>query len=101
MARGGNRPGSGRPATPRPDRRIGIEHASRMIEALNRKKSSKDSIEVRGWRDLWEAKDLRIRLDTRKFLYDKRDGKAVQPIESGSDVQSEIHIHNHIERPKR
>jgi hypothetical protein len=78
-----------------------MEHAARMIIALNQKKSPRDSIEVKGWRELWEASDLRIRLDTRKFLYDKRDGKAVQPIEGASDAPSEIHIHNHIERPKR
>jgi hypothetical protein len=30
---------------------------------------------------LSEAQDLRIRLDVRKYLYDKRDGKAKQPIE--------------------
>jgi len=54
--------------------------AKRLLEALNRAAAPADSFEVAQWRLLSEAQDLRIRLDVRKYLYDKRDGKAAQPI---------------------
>ncbi|HLZ90207.1 MAG TPA: hypothetical protein VKQ28_00730 [Candidatus Acidoferrum sp.] len=57
------------------------EAAGRILENLNRAADAKDSYEVQQWRLLAEAQDLRIRLDARKWLYDKRDGKATQPVE--------------------
>ncbi len=99
--KGGARPGAGRPALPRPDRITGIAHASRILDALNAKPAKDESIEIEGWRELYEAKDLRIRLDTRKYLYDKRDGKAVQPIEGMNDRPLSVTVVNHIERPAR
>jgi hypothetical protein len=62
------------------------EAAARLIEALNQPAEKNESYEVAGWRLLWEAQDLRVRLDTRKYLYDKRDGKAMQRTEvTGKD----------------
>lgn len=77
MPRGGARPGAGR----KPKPKIGHGSAARLIEALNRPASPDESEELKGWRLLWEAADLRIRLDVRKYLYDKRDGSAMQPTE--------------------
>jgi len=83
MPRGGYRPGAGRKPkvqigpVPVPDKHA----AMRLSEALNRSASDNDSQEVKGWRLLWDAQDLRIRLDVRKYLYDRRDGKARQMFE--------------------
>lgn len=94
MAKGGKRPGAGRPPkVALPDSKPGPvspqdrDCAKRLLEALNRpaklaadKDGDADSYEIQQWRMLAEAQDLRIRLDVRKYLYDKRDGKAAQPI---------------------
>lgn len=95
MAKGGRRPGAGRPpkvavpdsGKPGPVSPQDRDCAKRLLEALNRpartapdKDGAADSFEVAQWRLLSEAQDLRIRLDVRKYLYDKRDGKAAQPI---------------------
>jgi hypothetical protein len=81
MARGGKRQGAGRkPGVELPavaDR----EAAGRILEALNEPAKPDEPFEVQQWRLLSEAQDLRIRLDARKWLYDKRDGKATQPVE--------------------
>jgi hypothetical protein len=57
--------------------------AARILEALNRPEGPKDSYEIQQWRLLSEANDIRVRFDVRKYLYDKRDGKAVQPVDFG------------------
>lgn len=88
MAKGGRRPGAGRPpkiavpdsTKPGPVSPQDRDCAKRLLEALNRAGAVTDSFEVAQWRLLSEAQDLRIRLDVRKYLYDKRDGKAAQPI---------------------
>jgi hypothetical protein len=90
MARGGKREGAGRkPGVALPpvaDKTC----AGRLLDSLNRKEASDDSYEVQQWRLLSEAQDLRIRLDARKFLYDKRDGKATQPIDHGGNLDHTI-----------
>lgn len=110
---GGKRTGSGRkrkslPAIPdaRPQKTGAPssrdrECYGRLLVVLNQEESKGESYEIQQWRILMEAKDLRIRLDARKYLYDKRDGKATQPIEGLSDAPREITINNFIERPKR
>jgi hypothetical protein len=60
--------------------------AGRMIEALNRAQGKKDTYEVKRLRKLCEAHDLRIQLDFSKWIYDKRDGKATQPISGDVDA---------------
>jgi hypothetical protein len=85
MARGGARPNSGPKPNPKPalDGRTSAdrEAAAKLIALLNQPPKQNESYEVAGWRVLWEAQDLRVRLDTRKYLYDKRDGKATQRTE--------------------
>jgi hypothetical protein len=98
---GGKRAGAGRKPLPRADRVVGMHVAAELIAKLNVKKSSKrpDSVEVAGWRDLWEAQDLRIRLDTRKYLYDKRDGKATQPVNHGVTGVVAVKIETNVKMP--
>lgn len=90
MPRGGKREGAGRKPgvvlPPVADKTA----AGRLLEALNREKKADDSYEVKQWRLLSEAQDLRLRLDVRKFLYDKRDGKATQPIDHGGTLDHTI-----------
>jgi hypothetical protein len=101
MAKGGKRAGAGRKALPRADKVVGMQVAAELIAKLNVKKSSKhpDSVEVAGWRELWEAQELRIRLDTRKYLYDKRDGKATQPIDHGVTGVVTVNINTNVSMP--
>jgi hypothetical protein len=83
MARGGKREGAGRkPGVVLPEV-ADKGAAARLLEALNRDEKAEDSYEVKAWRELALAKDLRLRFDVRKYLYDKRDGKAVQPMDFG------------------
>lgn len=42
------------------------------------------------WRGLWNAQDLRIQLETRKYWYDKRDGKAVHTVNHLHDKPIEV-----------
>jgi hypothetical protein len=101
MAKGGKRSGAGRKALPRADRVVGMQVAAALIAALNKKKSSAkpDSVEVANWRLLWEAQDLRIRLDAMKYLYDKRDGKATQPIDHGVGGLIKVELHSNLNMP--
>jgi hypothetical protein len=101
MVRGGQRPGAGRKPLPRASRVVSLEVAASLIAALNTTKSSKkpDTVEVAGWRDLWEAQDLRIRLDARKYLYDKRDGKATQPVDHGAGGPVKVEITTNVRMP--
>ena len=100
--RGGRRAGAGRkPGVKLPD--VADRNAAgRLLEALNKpagngkragdgeEQTHKDDYETAQWRKLTEAADLRIRLDSRKYLYDKRDGKAVQPMDFGNKPISVI-----------
>lgn len=90
MASGGRRTGAGRPKGLVLPKVADKEAAGRLLEALNRERKSDDTYEVKQWRELAEAKDLRIRLDCRKYLYDKRDGKATQPIDHGGHLDHNI-----------
>lgn len=66
--------------------------AALLIEALHAPASKSDSAELLGWRVMWDAADLRIRLDVRKYLYDKRDGKPVQTINHLHDKPIEMNV---------
>lgn len=112
MPSGGKREGAGRKprteaAEPVDGRTsAGREWAARLIAALNNEAevvvsgdttykltlTKKEAAEVNGWRELWDAQDLRIRLDVRKYLHDKRDGKAMQPV-AGPDGGAIAHNH--------
>jgi|SRR5882724_503747 len=76
MAKGGKRPGAGRKPKPKVASIADRAHAGWLIEKLNSLPEPNEPIEVAGWRGLWDSTDARIRLDTRKYLYDQRDGKA-------------------------
>lgn len=99
MARGGKRAGAGRKQSPPIEEVRDRGAAKRLIEALNWKKTRQESIEVAGWRMLWDAADLRIRLDVRRYLYDKRDGKATQPIDHGGGGPIKVEIITNVKMP--
>jgi hypothetical protein len=83
--KGGARPGAGRKRREAPVEIIdgrtvtGKDHAQYLIDQLNADFDPKktDSLEVAGWRRLWDSLDKRIALETRRYLYDKAKGKAV------------------------
>ncbi len=54
----------------------GQQHAQWLIDQLNAPYNPKESIELAGWRRLWDAFDKRIALETRRYLYDRAKGKA-------------------------
>jgi hypothetical protein len=93
MPRGGARPGAGRKPKPKllPGPSQDKIAATQLIDHLNRPASADDD-EVKGWRVLWDAADLRIRLDTRKYLYDKRDGKSVHRSELSGKENGPIQV---------
>lgn len=95
MPRGGKRPNAGRKQVKAEQpTHVNKSVATELIAALIRPASDKDSDEVKSWRPLWECSDARIRLDTRKFLYEKRDGKAVHTVNHLHDKPIE-HTHTH------
>jgi len=90
MARGGKREGAGRKRGVKLPDAADRGAAARLLEALNKKapEKGKEDYEVAQWRLLTEAggdaptaPQLGIRLRAREYLYDKRDGKAVQPMD--------------------
>lgn len=100
MVHGGKRPGAGRKPAPAIPPLADKASAARILEALNRPEKADDSYEVQQWRELSEAKDLRIRLDVRKHLYDKRDGKATQPVEVAGKEGGPLQFICHAPRPR-
>lgn len=84
-SKGGKRPGAGRKKREAPVEFIdgrtvtGKDHAQWLIDQLNGLYDPKklETIEVAGWRRLWDSLDKRIALETRRYLYDKAKGKAV------------------------
>jgi hypothetical protein len=76
-----------------------MDAATHLIAALNTKKHSGESVEIQGWRELWDAEDLRIRLDVRRYLYDKRDGKATQPMDHGAGGPIKVELHSNVKWP--
>lgn len=107
MASGGKREGAGRKPLPRAKHSTGLEKFAWIIEELNKEKSkpelAKEAGELKKWRELWEAKDDRIRLDTRKFVYDHAYGKATQPVDhgAGGPIQVEITTNVKMQDPRR
>lgn len=91
MPRGGRRPGAGRKrqrpdAGPAPDRSL----AARVL-ALPPDAKPTDPREL-GWHELLWTQDLRVRLDTRKYLTDRELGKAVQNINHIHDKPVELNV---------
>lgn len=103
MAKGGKRSGAGRKKQPRAEFKTSLEKFAFLIEELNKPKSKSqiknESGELRKWRTLWDAKELRIRLDTRKFIYDHAYGKATQPIEAKVQGIVKVEIETNVRMP--
>ena len=81
--KGGARPGAGRKKRESPVEIIdgrtvtGQQHAQWLIDQLNAPfNPKKDTLELAGWRRLWDSLDKRIALETRRYLYDRAKGKA-------------------------
>jgi hypothetical protein len=89
------RPGIRQPGT----KRFATRRRNSAWKFLNQKADAKESVEIKGWRVLWEAQGLRIRLDARKHLYDKRDGKATQPVDHGAGGAIKVELHSDVNWP--
>lgn len=97
MPRGGKRepgPGKrqGRPPKPPLEPVTDKNAASRLVNSLNSVPTKLDDPEVAGWRGLWDSMNAGIRLDARKYLYDKRDGKAVHTVNHLHDKPIEMNV---------
>lgn len=93
--RGGPRPGAGRKKREKPPHVADKNAAGRIIDALNSMDPKRwEDPEVAGWAGLWWSLNPGIRLDTRKYLYDKRDGKAVHTVNHMHDKPME-HLVTH------
>ncbi len=95
MTRGGRRPGAGRrpkPKLPEVPKVEAGQWVAVLIEALDRPAPKKESKQLAEWRLLWEAQDLRIRLDTRKFLYEQLHGKARHTVNHLHDKPIDLNV---------
>jgi hypothetical protein len=101
-ARGGSRPGAGRrktevtPVTGIDGRTVnGQEHAQWLIDRLHAPfDPKKESVELAGWRRLWDSLDKRIALECRRYLYDRAKGKATVTVNHLHDKPIELNV-NH------
>lgn len=99
-SRGGPRPGAGRKKQAAPVQVIdgrtvsGQQHAQWLIDQLNADFDPKkqESIEVAGWRRLWDSLDKRIALETRRYLYDRAKGKATVTVNHLHDKPIEHNV---------
>jgi hypothetical protein len=95
MARGGKRPGAGRrpkPQLPEVPKVEAGQWVAELITTLEQPKKPKESKQIADWRLLWEAQDLRIRLDTRKFLYEQLHGKARHTVNHLHDKPIDLNV---------
>lgn len=105
--RGGSRQGSGRKKREAPVEIIdgrtvsGKDHAQWLVDQLNADfdPTKEESLEVAGWRRLWDSLDKRIALETRRYLYDKAKGKAVITVNHLHDKPIEMNV-NHTLRER-
>lgn len=84
MAHGGKRPNAGRKAKAKTD----LPTVNKTIAAEVLAKEN----EIEAWLELLKAPDTRLRFDVRKYLTDKRDGKAVQTINHLHDKPIEMNV---------
>lgn len=72
----------------------GKDYAQTLIDQLNAPFDPKkpESLEVSGWRRLWDSLDKRIALETRRYLYDKAKGKAVITVNHLHDKPMEMNV---------
>lgn len=92
MAKGGKRVGAGRKPKPKLEPIADRGAAARLIEQLNSLPTKDEPIEVAGWRGLWDATNASIRLDTRRYLYDQRDGKARNTVNHLHDKPIDVNV---------
>ena len=90
MGRGGAGRGQGRKKKELVPGVADKTYAARVLEALDREERATDPPIFKRFRVLAFAQDMRISLDTLKYLLDKRDGKAVQPMDFGDRPLSVI-----------
>lgn len=98
--RGGARPGAGRkkteviPATLIDGRTVtGQQHAQWLIDRLNAPfDPKKETLELAGWRRLWDSLDKRIALECRRYLYDRAKGKATITVNHLHDKPQELNV---------
>ena len=98
--KGGARPNAGRKKREAPAEIIdgrtvtGKDHAQRLIDQLNAEfdPNTPETLEVAGWRRLWDSLDKRIALETRRYLYDKAKGKAVITVNHLHDKPIEMNV---------
>lgn len=79
MPRGGKRPGAGRKKKPELPFAAKQESASVLAKLGTKYRGKVLPSEDELWLMLLVAQDLRIRLDSLKYLTDRRDGKPAQP----------------------
>ena len=96
MGRGGARPGSGRKKKPAVPFSPKTEAASVLAKLGTEHNGQELPPENQLWIDLLTAQDLRIRLDTLKYLTDRRDGKARQGIDLNANVTIDATRRDHI-----
>src|ERR1700690_1979509 len=87
----------GRPPKPKIDPLADRNAAARIIAGLealtaDRKTWETASAEIRTWANLWFSRDEREQLDTKRYLYDKRDGKAVHTVNHLHDKPIEMNL---------
>lgn len=99
-SRGGARPGAGRKAKPKVPQVADKNAAAKLLEALNREERSDDSHEIKQLRII-DSAGARESLDLRKYLYDKRDGKAVHTVNHLHDKPLEMNINHTISERMR
>lgn len=70
----------------------GQQYAHWLIEQLNADFDPKkpETLEIAGWRRLWDCMDKRIALETRRYLYDKAKGKATVTVNHLHDKPLEV-----------
>lgn len=95
--RGGARAGAGRKKIAAPVQTIdgrsvsGKSYAQELIDRLNAPfDPKKETLELAGWRRLWDALDKRVALECRRYLYDKAGGKAVITVNHLHDKPIEV-----------
>ena len=98
-SRGGPRPGAGRRRRAAPVEFIdgrtvsGQQHAQWLIDRLNAEfDPKKETLELAGWRRLWDSLDKRIALECRRYLYDKARGKATITVNHLHDKPQELNV---------
>lgn len=98
-SRGGPRSGAGRKKREAPVQVIdgrsvsGQQHAQWLIDRLHAEfDPKKETLELAGWRRLWDSLDKRIALEVRRYLYDKAKGKATITVNHLHDKPIEMNL---------